>query len=29
MGFGLLNAIYDAVHKKIILASDNRKIEAS
>lgn len=29
LGFGLLNAIYDSVHRRIIIASDNRKIEAA
>ncbi|CAD8160514.1 unnamed protein product [Paramecium octaurelia] len=27
VGFGLLNGIYDSVHKKIIIASDNRKTQ--
>ncbi|CAD8168430.1 unnamed protein product [Paramecium pentaurelia] len=27
IGFGLLNGIYDSVHKKIIIASDNRKTQ--
>ncbi|CAD8083503.1 unnamed protein product [Paramecium sonneborni] len=29
IGFGLLNGIYDSVHKKIIIASDNRKTQPS
>lgn len=29
VGFGLLNGIYDSVHKKIIIASDNRKTQPS
>ncbi|CAD8073060.1 unnamed protein product [Paramecium sonneborni] len=29
IGYGLLNGIYDSVHKKIIIASDNRKTQPS
>ncbi|CAD8081823.1 unnamed protein product [Paramecium sonneborni] len=29
IGFGLLNGIYDSVHKKLIIASDNRKTQPS
>lgn len=29
MGYGVLNGIYDSIKKKIIIAGEDRKIEAA